>query len=264
MSEENIIKQKCRICGNEFPATSEYFHKCKTGKYGLRARCKKCISPINKIYNERNGERRKQNWKEWISNNKERREQYWQEYACKNKDKLETYRNNNKERHNKIDKEYREKNKETIAAKRKAYWRTEKYRKANIQKVQKRRAQKMSLPNDFKVEDWEKCKNYFHNRCAYCGCEGDIEQDHFIPLSRGGGYTANNIIPACKKCNSSKQANLFEEWYIKQQFYSIDRELKIKNYLKEMSPLGDILLLQTDPEQAMAMLQQVMQGQPTI
>jgi 5-methylcytosine-specific restriction endonuclease McrA len=32
-----------------------------------------------------------------------------------------------------------------------------------------------------------------------------LTQEHVIPVSRGGGTTAENIVPACGKCNSSKK-----------------------------------------------------------
>lgn len=37
--------------------------------------------------------------------------------------------------------------------------------------------------------------------------------DHYVPTSRGGVHAADNVVVACRRCNSSKQANLFaEEW----------------------------------------------------
>ena len=38
------ITKVCSVCGEEFPATVEYFYKSKTGKLGLRGECKECIS----------------------------------------------------------------------------------------------------------------------------------------------------------------------------------------------------------------------------
>lgn len=47
--------------------------------------------------------------------------------------------------------------------------------------------------------------------CAYCGdnlmkCGNHIEWDHFVPLSRGGGHVAHNLVPACASCNRHKSA----------------------------------------------------------
>ena len=32
------------------------------------------------------------------------------------------------------------------------------------------------------------------------------EIDHMIPLSKGGGHTIYNIVPACRSCNRKKNA----------------------------------------------------------
>ena len=41
--------------------------------------------------------------------------------------------------------------------------------------------------------------------CAYCG-ESDLplQRDCVMALSRGGRYTLDNIVPACRSCNASK------------------------------------------------------------
>lgn len=41
--------------------------------------------------------------------------------------------------------------------------------------------------------------------CAYCGAKGGpVERDCVLALSRGGRYTLDNIVPACRSCNASK------------------------------------------------------------
>ncbi len=41
--------------------------------------------------------------------------------------------------------------------------------------------------------------------CAYCGeSEGPLQKDCVMALSRGGRYTLDNIVPACRSCNASK------------------------------------------------------------
>lgn len=41
--------------------------------------------------------------------------------------------------------------------------------------------------------------------CQYCGCKrGDLTIDHVIPRSRGGGWTWENLVAACQKCNGRK------------------------------------------------------------
>ncbi|MET0885446.1 MAG: HNH endonuclease signature motif containing protein [Mycetocola sp.] len=41
--------------------------------------------------------------------------------------------------------------------------------------------------------------------CAYCGVTGEpLQRDCVLALSRGGRYTLDNIVPACRSCNTSK------------------------------------------------------------
>ena len=42
-NNDESIKQKCSSCNKEYPATKEYFYPAKTGKYGLKGKCKKCF-----------------------------------------------------------------------------------------------------------------------------------------------------------------------------------------------------------------------------
>lgn len=47
--------------------------------------------------------------------------------------------------------------------------------------------------------------------CFYCGGSADTI-DHVIPLSRGGQDPIDNLVPACRSCNSSKGQKLVAEW----------------------------------------------------
>ena len=48
---------------------------------------------------------------------------------------------------------------------------------------------------------------HYDHKCVYCGKKGETV-DHVIPRSRGGQNTWDNVVAACKKCNS-KKANRF-------------------------------------------------------
>ena len=61
----------------------------------------------------------------------------------------------------------------------------------------------------------------FGGACCYCGTKGQpLEADHFLPLSAGGTHNASNIVPACKSCNSSKNARDPEQWFRAQPFFT--------------------------------------------
>ncbi|MCC5920876.1 MAG: HNH endonuclease [Cyclobacteriaceae bacterium] len=51
--------------------------------------------------------------------------------------------------------------------------------------------------------------------CQYCGSKKDLTLDHVIPRSKGGKSTWNNLVTACKKCNSLKGDMLLEESPVK-------------------------------------------------
>lgn len=51
--------------------------------------------------------------------------------------------------------------------------------------------------------------------CHYCNQKfpaEDLTMDHLVPVSRGGKASRNNVVPACKECNSRKKYLLPIEW----------------------------------------------------
>ncbi len=49
-----------------------------------------------------------------------------------------------------------------------------------------------------------------HHLCQYCGSSAE-NVDHVIPRSRGGTHTWDNVVAACKRCNSRKENRLPNE-----------------------------------------------------
>jgi 5-methylcytosine-specific restriction endonuclease McrA len=49
--------------------------------------------------------------------------------------------------------------------------------------------------------------------CAYCGATGKpLQRDCVLPISRGGRYTLENVVPACASCNTSKNNDEVTGW----------------------------------------------------
>lgn len=48
--------------------------------------------------------------------------------------------------------------------------------------------------------------------CTYCGQYDATHVDHKIPRSRGGENTLENLVTACRDCNTDKMAFTVEEW----------------------------------------------------
>ena len=66
-----------------------------------------------------------------------------------------------------------------------------------------RRRRAFRLP--ISAEWWENEISNFNSRCAYCHRPKEhLTKDHVIPLNRGGPHIPDNLVPACKRCNSSK------------------------------------------------------------
>ena len=51
------------------------------------------------------------------------------------------------------------------------------------------------------------------SRCAYCGATSDLQDEHIIPISRGGPDSMDNIVRACRKCNQQKGGKTPSEFY---------------------------------------------------
>ena len=145
---------------------------------------------------------------------KEERKYYYIEHRQESIEKRRLYRKENQEKENQYAKQYRRKNPEIMRI-----------------NNQRRNARKKNLSFGYTLKQWETAKQYFNDKCAYCGKEVKLTQDHFIPLINGGEYTINNIIPACGHCNSSKNNKNFFEWFSCQDFYSKKKEQKIFKYL---------------------------------
>jgi 5-methylcytosine-specific restriction endonuclease McrA len=75
-------------------------------------------------------------------------------------------------------------------------------RKARAARKRKRRMDRVD--HDLSGEEWAALEAAWGG-CAYCG-NGDqpLQRDCVLALSRGGRYTLDNIVPACRSCNASK------------------------------------------------------------
>ena len=51
---------------------------------------------------------------------------------------------------------------------------------------------------------WERDRG----QCQGCGSTENLEFDHIIPVSRGGGNSMDNIETLCQRCNRSKSASI--------------------------------------------------------
>lgn len=130
--------------------------------------------------------------KKWTHKNKDKSKEIKQKYAEKNRDKILESRRLS----------YRE-------GRRKTDYKINPLVRCEIKN--RYRARKLNAKSEkYKAKD---IFEIFKNKCVYC--KGDAKcLDHVIPLSRGGHDTIDNLVAACKSCNTSKGRKLLTEWRV--------------------------------------------------
>jgi len=142
----------------------------------------------------------------------EERRQYQREYIRRtwlrhlehSKEAMRRWRANNPEKRLARDRAYKQRHPEQVRAGHKRY--REKYPEKRRTLWQRRRARELGAPGNFTSAEWMQLLVEYEHRCAYCGCEGPLQADHRVPLSRGGSNDITNILPACGLCNQRKGA----------------------------------------------------------
>lgn len=66
--------------------------------------------------------------------------------------------------------------------------------------------------------------------CAYCADPADT-LDHVLPRSKGGLTVAENLVPACRRCNGAKSSTDWREWFRAQAWHCPEREGEIDGWL---------------------------------
>ena len=89
------------------------------------------------------------------------------------------------------------------------------------------RTEAMSLGS---LYDDERVKLEAPRACVYCGSRTRLSLDHLIPRLAGGSDEADNLVAACRSCNSAKGGRDMLEWMTARgRFPSL---LVLRRYLK--------------------------------
>lgn len=198
INDNGNLEKKCVLHSIWFPnenpwfiCTNKFFHKnSKNSKDGLHPECKKCAS---KKARKRNLEHPEE----------------WKASLQKIEQKPERKMNN------------RKRSEKQRKAGKQAIW-----QQNNPDKVKANCKRKRNRIHNINNSQWQACKEYFNNSCAYCGLhidkhyniyagklrKEDLQKEH---VDHFGSNGLENCIPACKSCNCSKWEFIFKEWYNK-------------------------------------------------
>lgn len=219
---DGILYKKCAYHNESFPnedewfpCTEEYFYKNKKNSSdGLYPECKKCSIKRSRNNAVQNQQRTQEMQNKYYMDNREKRLQEFREWYITNKDERRIY--------------YSE------------------YLKNNPDKIREYSAfRRMHKTHNINKQEWQQCKNYFNNECAYCGLplsehyytrngitkNGDFHKEH---VDHEGVNNLSNCIPSCQSCNSVKNRKTLDEFYNENNpNYTIERYNKILQWLNE-------------------------------
>ena len=110
-------------------------------------------------------------------------------------------------------------------------------RKATAARRRKRRMDRVE--HDLSDEQWSELRSAWGG-CAYCGVtDKPLQRDCVLALSRGGRYTLDNIVPACRSCNTSKCNDEVTGWLRRKRLDEsgfLLRHLEIRTALARLFP----------------------------
>ena len=192
----------CSSCDEWKPADTRFFTTKSNRWDKLNPNCKKC----NKLYSERTKEAKKMSGAKRYIEKKEYIKSYNMKWRIENPDKVK------------------------IISRR--FAKTDKGKLLKLMAQQRDHEHGFDRKTELTTLQWHETIEYFNGCCAYCGKDGYLTQDHFIPLSKMGIYSKKNIIPACESCNLRKNTKDFNVWYTEYEHYSFDRKQKILRFIE--------------------------------
>lgn len=222
------LEKRCSRCGETKLAGD--FHRSAKEPCGLKAQCKPCVSLTAMGHKKRDPAKASASSAAWQKRNPDAKKRLAKANWERNRARYLVERKAEYEA-NKVDRReaatlryatdvvFRERLKARAVARYKAKAETVKayqkrYRAEQPEKVRalsnNARARQMAAEGKTTAAEWRECLEHFDHRCAYClrheSEVGKLARDHMQPLTRGGSNWPENLVPACKSCNSSKNA----------------------------------------------------------
>lgn len=205
---------KCADCAKRW-GTAYYASKKEqiSQKYRANAEAKK---RYNKAYREAR-----------VEALRAREATYAKTHKAERKAANAAYKQANKERLQEIGRKWRAKNRSRLLAQKAAYYAANRDRARQMMKewtrthreeeathAANREARKKGAGGSHTPEQWKALLASYHGKCVYCGAKADT-RDHVDPIAGGGTNDIDNIVPACKLCNTKKRTTPVLIWMVK-------------------------------------------------
>lgn len=191
---DSTTLRRCTKCGDEYPATAEYFYSHKKGKNGLSSACKDCMRSMSRKWKDDNHEHVLEYSRVWRQDHPEQRRETWDCWYAENQ--LEVCENARQRRvTNPIPRDYSKERHNTLN-----------------RLSRKRNAEGTHTAADIAAQYKRQKGRCYYAACGHCKLGNKYHVDHVVPLSRGGRNAPDNLVITCVFCNESKGAKLPHEW----------------------------------------------------
>jgi len=191
ITKNGIARRRCTQClkWKELNTDNFYMQNKKKPEMGLTPQCKECIKDKARINGNKNKERLALYIRKWYIENKEITNIKSLQWIADNPEHAKEVQSQwqKSERGKKWMRDYTE------------------GREPHLHKIINK--------------EWESCKEYFNNECAYCGMtlaehlKIHKQQLHKEHKDYDGSNDLSNCVPSCRSCNSSKHDKIFDNWY---------------------------------------------------
>jgi hypothetical protein len=178
-SDSTTPTKRCTKCGRDFPATTEYFHRSKRGKHGIRAYCKECANSIalkrhydkheeilarKRAYVQSHKEDEKRRKQAWMDKNRDKALAQKRQRWADNREAIAVIRRSkyreNREKNLEAKRRYYETHRHELLEKSKEYYRLhrDERRKCIAQYQQQHKARKRATDLEWKRKNPEKAR----------------------------------------------------------------------------------------------------------
>jgi hypothetical protein len=187
----------CSRCGISKPLSD--FHRLAKSPDGYRGACKACRQEESKVNHIKNRERINKNSSAWRRDNRERFLAGLRDWARRYPDRVVA-----------DGRRYRQVNREKLRQKAREPHRREHHRMNAKWQRAKRELAKGSTSSPITHEQWCQLQDEYVGMCIYCYARPErLTMDHLDSLKNGGSHNLDNVAPACRGCNCSKQSKSF-------------------------------------------------------